>query len=470
MDWSQKRRIIYASVVVGVIILLAAYPVYKLVSKPPTCSDNKKNGTETGVDCGGHCALMCLSDIKQPRAIWAKVFQTDGRTYDLAAYIENPNVNAGVRSARYTIKVLDRSGAVLVEKNGTTEIAPSSQILLFEAGVVFTGLPNSVELSFDSTDLSKWFKATAAPSPVMTKNQSLKNVDTNPRFDAVMVNTDSVNDINNLTISAIIYDTSRNPVAVSKTFVDSIPRGGEQNIFFTWPSKITKHAKGEMCTVPLDTIILIDRSAYMNIGNATPTEPFETAKKAAKSYNELVGPSDKVGIVSFFDIATSTVDFELSSDHTATRTAIESLSVVLPKKGTIQNINLGDALSVSEAELQGARHTPETKMAIVTLLNGNTTRPLDPSDSNNYSYAQNYAAGIATNLRKSGVNIYSIGMGKNVNESYLRNQIAGSAAHYFSTSTNDVLQTIYNDASQVLCPTENFITETVITSRAIFAQ
>ena len=96
--------------------------------------------------------------------------------------------------------------------------------------------PASVEVSFDSGDLAKWTKAISAPSPVVTKNQNLKNVDTKPRFDAVMVNTDPVNDVTNLSLGAIIYDQLRHPVAVSKTYVDRIKKGGEQNIFFTWPS------------------------------------------------------------------------------------------------------------------------------------------------------------------------------------------------------------------------------------------
>ncbi|MDO8604798.1 MAG: hypothetical protein Q7K40_05415 [bacterium] len=247
MDWAQKRKVIFASGFAGVIILLAVYPIYQLFRGTPTCLDNKENGSETGIDCGGLCARACLVDIVAPRAIWAKAFPIGKETYDLGAYVENANANAGVKKAGYTIRVLDASGKVIVEKKGTTELAPGTRTLLFETGVIFSGIPASVEVAFDSKDLSNWTKATTAPSPVVTKNQNLKNTDTKPRFDAVLVNNDLVNDVVDLTLSAVIYDTERHPVAVSRTYVQSVPKASEQNIFFTWPSRFTKYARGEMC-------------------------------------------------------------------------------------------------------------------------------------------------------------------------------------------------------------------------------
>ena len=243
MDWSQRRKILYAVGFAVIVVLLASYPAYLLFYKAPTCFDIKQNGEETGVDCGGGCALMCAIDVKPPRAVWAKVFPINSN-YDIGVYVENVNVNAGIRNAHYTIRVFDDTGKVLLEKKGATELAPASTLLLFETGVTFSGTPARVEISFDSEDLANWKKATTAPSPVVTKNQSLKNVDTKPRFDAVLVNTDPVNDVEKLSLGAIVYDSFRHPVAVSKTYVDRISKGGEHNIFFTWPSALGSSPDG----------------------------------------------------------------------------------------------------------------------------------------------------------------------------------------------------------------------------------
>lgn len=235
MEWAQKRKILYALLFSGIIILLVSYPAYKVFYKAPTCFDAKQNGTETGVDCGGGCALRCALDVKAPRVVWAKAFSINGN-YDVGAYVENVNTSAGIKNARYTMRIFDSEGNMLAEKKDSTEIAPSSRVLLFETGVTFSGTPERVEVVFDPEDLAKWLKATTEPSPVVTKNQSIKNADTKPRFDAVLVNTDPVNEVSNLALGAIIYNQLRQPVAISRTYVDRISKGGEQNIFFTWPS------------------------------------------------------------------------------------------------------------------------------------------------------------------------------------------------------------------------------------------
>lgn len=467
MEWSQKRKILYALIFAGTVILLASYPVYQLVHQAPTCFDKKQNGTETGVDCGGGCALACIADIKPPHAVWAKAFPTSGQTYDIGAYVENTNTNAGVKSARYTLRVLDGAGNALIEKKGTTEFAPASRVLLFETGVTLSGVPDRVEVSFDSSDLMQWTQAITAPSSVVTKNQNLKNTDTKPRFDAVLVNTDSVNEVTNLTLSAIIYDALRHPVAVSKTFVDSIPKAGEQDIFFTWPSRFTKNPHGGMCATPVDTMLVFDRSGSMDAGYKNPPEPLTMAKNAAVAYVDSANTVDKVGLVSFANTASSPIDHELSIDHNAVTI---SLSAMVIDKVGLQNTNLGAALKAAHAELQSARHTLSAKRVIVALTDGDANRPLNPVNQKDGGYAKEYAAGIAADARKSGVGVYAIGLGKNVNETFLRDSIGGDSAHYFSAPTAESLQAIYKTISETVCPAENFITEIVVTPRAIFAE
>ncbi|MCK9345372.1 MAG: VWA domain-containing protein [Candidatus Pacebacteria bacterium] len=470
MDWAQKRKIIYASVVAGVIVLLAAYPMYKLVSKPATCFDKKQNGTETGVDCGGVCALMCSKDVKPPRVVWAKVFSING-SYDIGAYMENVNTGAGLKNAHYTIRVIGSGGKVLIEKKGITELAPASRVLIFETGIVLTETPERLEVLFDSGDLARWLKATTAPSPVVTKNQILKNVDTKPRFDATLVNTDPVNEVADLTLSAIVYDASRYPVAISKTFVENIPKEGEQSIFFTWPSRFTKYAKGASCPVPVDTVILLDHSGSMDIERKNPAEPLTSAKNAAKAYLSLLNPGDKASLITFAATSSMSAVYELSEDFSTLGENVLNIATTTPtKKGAIMGGNLGDAIKAAVAELQSSRHTASSKQAIIAFTDGNPGIPVDPTNVKNKQYALDYAATAAGEARRGGASLFALGFGAGMNASFLQYSIAGSSAHYFSTSTPEVLQTIYKEVSEAPCPPESFITEIVVTPRAIFAE
>lgn len=467
MEWSQKRKIVYSLVFASVVILLVSYPVYLIMHPTPTCSDQKQNGAETGVDCGGGCALQCLAEIKTPRIVWAKAFSLGGGYYDLGAYVENPNAQAGVKSARYAFRVFDNTGKVLAEKKGVTEIAPGLGFTLFEPNVVIPEIPDRVEVVFEQSDISRWIRARVTSSAIVTKNQNLKNADTKPRFYATLVNTDLVNNVAGLTLSAIIYDARRHPIAVSRTFVDDVPKGGEADIVFTWPNRFTKNPRGGMCTTPVDTMLVFDRSGSMDVGRKVPPEPLTTAKNAASAYVDAAETVDKVGIVSFATNVSSPIDHELSIDHEAVKSVTGGIEI---EKGSLQYTNLGDALKSALGEIGSARHTKDAKQVIVALTDGVSNRPLDPTNPKNESYAEEYAVRQADAARAQGVELYAIGLGKDINEIFLRDRIATNPAHYFNAPTAESLKNIYKNISETVCKPENFITEIVITPRAMFAQ
>ena len=466
MDWSQKRKIFYALAMAGAIVLIAAYPLYQVIHRAPTCSDQKQNGTETGVDCGGSCARACLNEIKPIKVVWAKAFQVTPGVYDLAAYIENENPASGIKILRYTIRAKDTAGNVLAEHSGMTELPPGSAILLFQNGAMFTEMADRVEVEFNKDDLALWVRAKAVPLTLTTKNQILKNPDTVPRLDATLVNNDLVNDMPAITVGAIIYDAMRHPVAVSHTYTTPAPRSSEQDIFFTWPSRFTKNPRGGMCPVPVDTMLVFDRSGSMDVGRRAPPEPLTTAKNAANAYVDAAEFADKLGVVSFATAPSLPIDYELSLDHAGVRAAVAAINIA---KDTTQNTNLGDALKVATDELGSVRHTPDAKQVIVALTDGVANRPLDPTSSNHSTYAEDYAVRMAQTAKSSGIEMYVVGLGKALNETFLRDRIASDPAHYFNAPTAEALQSVYQKIAQGVCKPEGFITEIVMTPRAVFA-
>jgi len=465
MEWSQKRRILYALVFVGMIVVAASYPVYHALNPIPTCFDHKQNGDEAGMDCGGSCVLYCANQVKAPHVVWAKAFLTAPGRYDLGAYVENPNSYAGVKEAPYILRMLDRSGQVLVEDTGTTEIPPAGTFLLFAGNLSTSDTPDKVEVVFGGGTPLSWVKAQAVPLSIVTKNQSLINTDTKPRFDVTLLNTDLVNDVGHTTIGAIIYDALRHPVAISQTFVNNIPKGEEQDIFFTWPSRFSKRPNGGICTTPVDTMLVFDRSGSMDVGKKKPPEPLTTAKNAAIAYIEAADLIDKVGLVSFATTASEPIDHELSLNHESVKNMTMSISIAT---SSIQQTNLGDALKAAAVEFESPRHAKDAKRVIVALTDGDANRPLDPVNPKNTAYASEYAASQADASRVLGVEIYTIGLGKNISEKFLRDRIATDPAHYFSALTAKDLQGIYKKIAEAVCKEEGFITEIVTTPRAVF--
>ncbi len=465
MEWSQKRKILYAGATVLVLILLAAYPIYRVAFPPSTCLDQKQNGDELGVDCGGVCALYCPFQVKEPRIVWAKAFLVSPGLYDVGVYVENPNTNAGIRNARYVIHVFDATGKILADRAGSIEIAPSSTALIFEGSFALDTMPSKVEIEFNKDDIKQFVKAQATPSIVTAKNQTLKNIDTKPRFDAILLNTDLVNDVGRIDLGAVIYDASRRPIAISRTYVEGIPRASELPIFFTWPNRLTKNDKGGICTTPVDTMLVFDRSGSMDIGRKSPPEPLTSARNAASSYVDVLELADKVGLVSFATTASNPIDHELSIDHERVKGAISGISI---EKGSLQYTNLGDALKGAFEELSGNRRTKDAKRVIVALTDGIANRPLDPTNSENIEYAEEYAVSQSKAIREAGVELYVVGLGKDLNDALLRDSIATNPEHYFNAPTAEDLQTIYKNIAEGVCKEENFTKEIVITPRAVF--
>lgn len=245
MEWAQKRKIYYALVFAVVVISLVSLLTYLVVHRAPTCFDQKQNGEEIGIDCGGLCAVYCGVQIKPPNVFWVKAFSFAPGHYDVGAYIENPNINAGILGARYTVRVLGEGGEVLSERNGVIDIAPNASVLVFEGNVRLQTMPSFVQIEFNKGDQERFTKAQPSKSVVLTKNQSLKNTDTKPRLDVSLVNTDLVNNVEQITLGAIVYDSSNQPVAVSRTFVDKIEKGSEYQTVFTWPNPFPHALEGE---------------------------------------------------------------------------------------------------------------------------------------------------------------------------------------------------------------------------------
>ncbi len=462
MEWAKKRKILYATVFSLVIILLAIYPVYQVTHPAPTCFDSKQNGTETGVDCGGPCSASCLVDIKPLNVVWTKAFFLSASSYDLGAYVENPNQNSGVKNARYNFRVLDNSGRVLTQKQGTTEIAPGSGMVIFEPHVNVVGNPDRVEIIFNQDDLAHWTRGKSGASAITSKNQKLINVDTTPRFDVTLVNNDSVDSADNLTVSAIVYDALRHPVALSRTSVDTVTAGGTQDTFFTWPTRFSKHTGGGVCTTPVDTMLVFDRSGSMSVN-----QKLISAKAAAEAYVDVASQDDKIGLVSFGTTATNPIDQPLSIDHDAVKNSIEKIQV---EKGTLQYTDLGEALRAAVVELQSGNYTKGAKMVVVALTDGIANRPLDPANPKNKTYPEEYAAQVARVAQSSGMEVYAIGLGSDINEAFLAGRIATDQSHYFKAPTAAYLADAYKRISETVCKEEGFITDIVVTPRAIFAE
>jgi len=452
ISWSRKRQIIYFLSVIGFLILVSAYPLFSLLYEPPTCIDGKQNQDELGVDCGGSCPLLCQSQVSNLSVVWSDAFHVKGDVYDLVALIENKNPDAGVKLLYYTVRAYDRFGEVSLERKGVTYANALEEFVIFESNARFPEKPARVEVEFKTPE---WQSTQPNREQIVVKNKILFDNETSPKLTAVLENNspDIKRDIEAI---ALVYNENGKVVAVSSTYLNTLNRSSEEEIFFTWPNPINIKGKSGTCTAPVDAVLVIDRSGSMDDDGTDPPQPLTDAKDAAELFVDNMRPNDQVGIVSFATFASIPIDQELLLDHEAVKRSIGRIAI--HENGT-QHTNLGDAIDKAAKELGSSRSRSDTRKAIVLLTDGIASRPVNPQDANDEAYPERYAKERALFAKENNILTYVIGLGKAVNTEFLQNEIAYSKDKYYQALSSGELGGIYNEIAQVVCTEEIFTTE-----------
>lgn len=232
-SWSQKRKSTYFAGFVAFLLVAVALPAYLIFYKAPTCFDDKQNGDEKGVDCGGSCVRLCRSEYLDPNIIWARVIEVKSGLYNALAYIENPNLDAGVDSISYSFQIKDNNGVSIYERKGSTFIPPNKFFAIFEDGISTSEkIPTKVIFEFTSNPL--WRKKENRETGLTVLNKTISREESSPRIDATLENK-TLQPISKIEVVAIAYDNDGNALGFSRTFIDKIGKGELQDIVFTWP-------------------------------------------------------------------------------------------------------------------------------------------------------------------------------------------------------------------------------------------
>lgn len=239
MSWASKRQFKYFSGFILFIALIVFAIVSPIIFKKPTCLDNKKNGTETGIDCGGSCSLMCKSDISDPSVLWSRAFLVVGSNYNLVAFVENRNKSSAVLTASYEFRIYDTDNKLLGRREGKTFIPPNQQFAVFESR--FDSDQSKIKtVTFEFLSPLIWVKKspTLQTLPIFVNNIIFDNNKDTPNLSAV-VNNNSIYDLGEFDVIAILYDAERNAINASKTHKDNLLSNNNLPVVFTWPEPLS---------------------------------------------------------------------------------------------------------------------------------------------------------------------------------------------------------------------------------------
>jgi hypothetical protein len=254
MSWASNRQIKYFSGFVASIAIVVFIIISPILFKKPTCIDNKKNGNETGIDCGGSCSLMCKEDIIAPVVVWSRAFPVVGNIHNLVAYVENRNKSSAVFSASYEFRIYDQNNKLLGRREGKTFIPPNQQFAVFESRFD-AGQGKIKTVTFEFLEPIVWVKKspTLQTLPIRVNNISLDNNKDTPTLSAVL-NNDSIYDLPEFDVVAILYDMDHNAINASKTHKEKLFSNNKMPIIFTWPETLSE--------IPITEDILIQINPF----------------------------------------------------------------------------------------------------------------------------------------------------------------------------------------------------------------
>ena len=432
--WAFWRRVQYGAGYLTFIGLVSTGVYFMYFYAAPTCFDNLQNGEEIGVDCGGlSCTRICAISVQQPTVEWSKSFQIQPGQYNAVAYIENKNVQAGTPSLSYTFTLSDASG-VIAERTGETVLPPNSSYPVFEGRIDTAGrIPTETALVLKPVEL--WLPASDSRSLFQTKDLKLVEADARPKLNVTMENT-GLSEAKSVEVVATIFDARGNALTSSQTFVELFPGRSQKDLVFTWPNPIAKTLRS--CAVPTDVVLAIDLSGSMNNDGGTPPQPVSAVLEAASAFVGNVHPEDRVSVVTFASQAQVVVP--LSTDAVAVADTIKKL--VIDSKEERGTTNTGDALLAAQTELNSVRHNPDARRVIILLTDGLATSPgKEPAV---------YAKEKATLVKDSGINLFTIGLGKGADMAFVR-AVASKEDQAFAAPTTATLGSVYQSITSSIC-------------------
>jgi Mg-chelatase subunit ChlD len=436
--WARKRQIIIITLLLFLFVVVASGISYAVFYDKPTCFDGKQNGDETGVDCGGSCALICSGVAKEPIIQFARAF-TSVRGFSAVARIENPN-DLLVKEAKYTFKLYDSTGALIAERKGSTFIPKRKSIPIYEPNIDTKGVtPTKVFFSFDPG--LAWEKSDYEEPRLVVEDEKLIGEKTVPKLLATLFNP-GVREVDNIEVISVLYDDAGNAVNASKTIVKNINPNERASLIFTWPNPLPENIR--VCAKPVDVSLIIDRSGSMEFLSKNPPQPLTDVKGAAAFFVKQLSDLDQASVVSFANEASNPIDIFLTNRFETVAKTIENIFI---RTESLQNTNISDGLQRAYEELVSPRYRDGANRVAVLLTDGVATHPVKQGDQ---TYPEKVAVEVAKKMKSSGISIYTIGLGKDVNREFLMSVASRPEDAFFAPSTKE-LESIYKTIGTKIC-------------------
>jgi Mg-chelatase subunit ChlD len=241
------------------------------------------------------------------------------------------------------------------------------------------------------------------------------------------------------TTSSVSFGTSTQALSVSNN-----SSYNENVIASTTPVIIQINKPQTSCgTSPSDAILAIDTSGSMNDAAGSSGTKISNAKTAAGNFIDLTSAqtTNRIGLVSFNTAAT--LKSALTNSFSTVKTQVNALTAD-------GNTCIQCAILQSNQEITAHKRT-NVKNAIILLTDGLANYTQGSITQVSQATAEQAALTAANDAHnQNGTIIYTIGLGKDVNSTFLQKIADNTGGQYYYSPTTDQLNTIYTQISQNL--------------------
>lgn len=232
MSWASRRQFVIIASIVAIIFALLATLVFAVMYEKPTCSDGLQNGEETGIDCGGACAYLCLAEVEKPVVRFVRPFSPQPGRYDVIAYLDNRNPALAAKNVRATVELYDEARVLLGTKEVSVDIpaGATTPVYIPEA---YRGdkTVSQAFLALEESSLKFYAPKDRHRVPTVTSIET-QNTDA-PRISAKVENV-SAYPVYDIRPVATVFDITGNAIAASQTYLPQLGAYGEATVLFTW--------------------------------------------------------------------------------------------------------------------------------------------------------------------------------------------------------------------------------------------
>lgn len=232
MNWSLRRRWIYASATVFFLVAAFLYVFRATIFPAPTCFDRKQNGFESGVDCGGSCSLRCREEVTPLSVLWSRALKTSSTTYDFVALVSNKNIDNAPREIRYLFTAYDALGKEVYKVNGKTMVPIDGDFPVVVQNIPIKIAPTELSLELQSN--VPHYKVLEKPAtPTLRITGTRYEEGPIPRVYSTISNTKRIQ-LLNLPVRVVLYDAHGNAYGAGEAVIPFLGKEETREVVFTW--------------------------------------------------------------------------------------------------------------------------------------------------------------------------------------------------------------------------------------------